>query len=228
MLGYIHHPPLEQPWEVGDTSVRQGQQLPGEEGDSSLQNAHSGCHQLSLQAALPLLVCTAAARVRGKLTVPHGHSTRTPKESLINNQPVPRELLQQFLFLFARPFSTTGTFHNQGLLSGRLCHIFTAVSQTIISPTATLTLCLAAGFCWASQVLSVDSFPKNRPFAALEKKILPSSTLSWAQPQPCTAWMALPCGIHAPACLCRLLLPWLRSGKQLSTAEGMSYLGMLS
>lgn len=76
--------------------------------------------------------------------VPHGHSTRTPKEGLINSQPVSREPLQQFLFLFARPFSTTGTFHNQGFLWGRLCHIFTAVSKTIISPTAALTLCLGS------------------------------------------------------------------------------------
>lgn len=29
--GSIHPLPLEQPWEVGETSVRQGQQLPGEE-----------------------------------------------------------------------------------------------------------------------------------------------------------------------------------------------------
>lgn len=51
--------------------------------------------------------------------MPRGHSTRPPtKESLINNQPVSREPLQQFLFLFARPFSTAGTFRSQALLWG--------------------------------------------------------------------------------------------------------------
>lgn len=116
------------------------------------------------------------------------------KEGLINNQPVSREPLQQFLFLFARPFSTTGTFHSQALLRA---HIFTVVSQTIISPTAALTLCLAAEFGWASQVLS--SFPKKKDNLKLwRKKILPPSTLCWAQPRPRTAWMALPCGCSLP------------------------------
>lgn len=95
VLGSIYHPPPEQPWEVGESSIRQGQQLPGEEArtahyktptadaTSSPFRPHSLRSCAQQLPELRWLHC-----VRGKLTAPHSHSTRSPtrKGSLITSQ----------------------------------------------------------------------------------------------------------------------------------------------
>lgn len=132
----IHPPPPEQPWEVGESSVRQGQQLLGEEARMAhckMPTAAASSHMKgSCQNPLPW-------RGRETCSAPRPQHKTHHKEGLINSSqplenrcsssssPLPYFLPPQGLSA-AEPLSGGGPaaslkwFHKPGSLQQQLCH----------------------------------------------------------------------------------------------------------
>lgn len=84
--------------------------------------------------------CAPSAHVHGSCqskreihTVPWPLHKAPTKEGLINNQPVSREPLQQFLFLFASPFSTKGLSTDKAFSGRDSAHLYSGFTNNNLS-----------------------------------------------------------------------------------------------